>query len=153
MHADELARAVAEGLMAQEGTSPAWGLELQAASEGYARVAMTVRADMLNGYATIHGGMVFALADSAFAYACNSRNQATVAQAASIAFLAPAREGDRLVAEAREESLAGRSGVYLVSVRTADGRDIASFQGLSRTVGGTVLEGDPPHVVHPHRKG
>jgi acyl-CoA thioesterase len=152
MDPDQLARTIANLLAAQEGTTPAWGLEIEAAAEGYARVAMTVRADMLNGYQTIHGGMVFALADSAFAYACNSRNQATVAQAASIAFLTPAREGERLVAEAREQSLVGRSGVYIVSVRTSDGRDVASFQGLSRTVGGPLVDGDPPHVVHAHRK-
>lgn len=154
MTPDDLARATADVLIGQEGTSPAWGIELLEAREGYARVAMRVRADMLNGYHTIHGGMVFALADSAFAYACNSRNQATVAQAASIAFLAPAREGERLIAECREESLVGRSGVYLVKVTCeADGRAIASFQGLSRTVGGPVFEGDPPQIVHAHRKG
>lgn len=152
MQADQLAHTVAAALMAEEGTSPAWGLELEAAGEGYARVAMVVRADMLNGYQTIHGGMVFALADSAFAYACNSRNQATVAQQASIAFLSPAREGERLVAEAREQSLVGRSGVYVITIRTADGRDVASFQGLSRTVGGDVVGGQPPRVVHAHRK-
>lgn len=153
MNPDQLAHATAEALMRQEGTSPAWGLELLEAREGYARVAMTVRADMLNGYQTIHGGMVFALADSAFAYACNSRNQATVAQQASIVFLSPAREGERLVAEAREQSLVGRTGVYLISIRSEDGRDVASFTGFSRTVGGPVVEGDPPQVVHAHRKG
>lgn len=153
MNSDQLARIVSEALMAEEGTSPAWGLELQEAREGYARVAMTVRADMLNGYQTIHGGMVFALADSAFAYACNSRNQATVAQQASIVFLSPAREGERLIAEAREEALAGRGGVYAISIRTEDGRDVASFTGFSRTVGGPVIAGDPPQVAHAHRKG
>jgi acyl-CoA thioesterase len=152
MQPDQLARTVAEALMAEEGTSSAWGLELEAAGEGYARVAMTVRADMLNGYQTVHGGMVFALADSAFAYACNSRNQATVAQQASIAFLSPAREGERLVAEAREQSLVGRSGVYVITIRTSDGRDVASFQGLSRTVGGDVVGCEPARVIHAHRK-
>jgi acyl-CoA thioesterase len=95
---------------------------------------------MLNGYGTCHGGMIFAIADTAFAYACNSRDIATVAQAASIAFLAPAREGDVLVAEARETMLAGRAGVTHVEVRTADGRTIASFQGLSRSIGGAVID-------------
>jgi len=153
MHPDQLARTVAEQLMLAEGTTPTWGLELLEAREGYARVAMVVRADMLNGYQTIHGGMVFSLADSAFAYACNSRNQATVAQQASIAFLSPAREGERLIAEAREQSVVGRSGVYVISVRTEDGRDVAHFQGLSRTVGGEVVAGDPPAIVHAHRRG
>lgn len=134
-----LPRRVAEALIAAEGTARVWGLELEEVGEGYARVRMLVRADMLNGHRTAHGGMIFALADSAFAYACNSRNEVTVAQQASIAFLAPAREGDVLIAEAREDALAGRNGVYSVIVRTEDQRAIAHFHGLSRTVGGAVL--------------
>ena len=139
---DALARRVAEHLLSREGTGPAWGIDIEEAREGYARIAMTVRSDMLNGHAIAHGGMIFALADTAFAYACNSRNVSTVAQAASIVFLAQAKAGERLVAEAREQALSGRSGVYAVSVTTADGRKIAEFQGLSRSLGGSVLE--PP---------
>jgi len=138
--ADGLALKVAKAMLAREGTGPAWGLELLAARTGYAKVAMRLRADMLNGHGTAHGGMVFALADTAFAYACNSRNQTTVAQQASIAFLSPAREGERLTAEAVELSLSGRSGVYRVSVTGEDGRAVAEFTGLSRTVGGPVVE-------------
>ena len=138
--ADALALRVAQAMLAREGTGPAWGLELLAARTGYAKVAMRLRADMLNGHGTAHGGMVFALADTAFAYACNSRNQTTVAQQASIAFLSPAREGERLTAEAVELSLSGRSGVYRVSVTGEDGRAVAEFTGLSRTVGGPVVE-------------
>ena len=141
--ADQLARRVAETMLAQEGTGPAWDIAIEAAREGYARIAMTVRADMLNGHGIVHGGMVFALADTAFAYACNSRNQASVAQQASIVFLSPAREGERLVAEATEQALAGRSGVYQVTVHTADGRAVATFTGLSRTIGGQVVEEAP----------
>jgi acyl-CoA thioesterase len=137
-NADELARAVAETMLAREGTGPAWGLELESAREGYARVAMTIRPDMLNGHGTAHGGMIFALADSAFAYACNSRNATTVAQHAAITFLAPAREGDRLTAEAQERAGEGRSGVWDVTVRCGE-QVVAVFQGLSRTVGGTVV--------------
>ena len=137
--ADALARRVAETLLAREGTGPAWGLVIEEAREGYARVRMPVRADMLNGHAQAHGGMIFALADTAFAYACNSRNVATVAQHASIAFLGPAVSGDVLIAEAQETALAGRSGVYRVSVATADGRKIAEFTGLSRSLGGSVI--------------
>lgn len=137
---DTLARDVAEKLMAREGTAPAWGLELEQVQEGHARVRMTVRDDMLNGHDSVHGGMIFALADTAFAYACNSRDVATVAQSATIAFLAPAALGDVLVAEARELMLANRSGTYQVEVRTADGRAIASFHGLSRAVGGSILD-------------
>lgn len=138
-HPDDLARAVAETMLAREGTGAAWSVELEAARQGYARAAMTIRADMLNGHRTAHGGMIFALADSAFAYACNSRNQATVAQHAAISFLSPVREGERLTAEAQERTLEGRSGVYDVVVRAGE-RVVAVFQGLSRTVGGTVLE-------------
>jgi len=139
--ADNLARRVAETLLQREGTGPAWGVVIEEAREGYARVRMNVRADMLNGHGSAHGGMIFALADTAFAYACNSRNETSVAQSASIAFLAPALAGDVLAAEAREVSRSGRSGVYQVSVKTADGRSVAEFTGLSRTIGGAVVEG------------
>ncbi|MBV9370179.1 MAG: hydroxyphenylacetyl-CoA thioesterase PaaI [Alphaproteobacteria bacterium] len=138
MDGNATADKVARAMLAAEGAGPAWGIALLEACEGYARICMTMRADMLNGHGTAHGGMIFALADSAFAYACNSRNLRTVAAQASIVFLAPAREGDVLVAEARERSLAGRSGVYDVSVRTEDGRAIAEFTGFSRSVGGEV---------------
>jgi acyl-CoA thioesterase len=136
---DHLADKVARAMLAAEGTGPAWGLELEEVREGYARVGMRIRADMLNGHGSAHGGMIFALADSAFAYACNGRNAKTVAAHASIAFLDAAREGERLVAEAREAGLAGRSGVYNVTVRGEDGRAVAEFQGLSRSLGGPVI--------------
>jgi acyl-CoA thioesterase len=138
--ADRLARRVADHMLAQEGTGPAWGIVIEEAREGYARLAMTVRADMLNGHRIAHGGMIFALADTAFAYACNSRNVANVAQQASIVFLAQASAGDTLVAEATEQATAGRSGVYAVTVRTAEGLNVAVFQGLSRAVGGSLIE-------------
>lgn len=136
---DVTPRRIAEHMMSREGAAPAWGLVLEEAGAGYARVSMTLRPDMLNGFDGAHGGMIFALADAAFAYACNSHNVATVAAQASIVFLASPKVGDILVAEAREEALAGRSGVYAVGVRTSDGIDIARFQGLSRTIGGAVL--------------
>ena len=139
MNADETADKVARFMLAAEGTGPAWGVRIEEAREGYARISMTVRADMLNGHGTAHGGMIFALADTAFAYACNGRNLRTVAAHASIAFLDAARVGETLVAEAREAALAGRSGVYTVSVRGGDGRAVAEFQGLSRSLGGEVL--------------
>jgi acyl-CoA thioesterase len=141
--ADRLARRIAETMLMQEGTGPAWGVDLEEVREGYARVAMTIRPDMLNGHGIVHGGMVFALADTAFAYACNSRNQTSVAQQASIAFLSAAREGERLVAVAEEQALAGRSGVTQVAVHTKDGRAVAIFTGLSRAVGGQVIEDNP----------
>lgn len=138
--ADNLARRVAETLLQREGTGPAWGIAIDDAREGYALIRMKLRDDMLNGHRIGHGGMIFALADTAFAYACNSRNENTVAQNASISFLAPAQPGDVLIAEAREVSRSGRSGVYQVSVCTADKRVIAEFTGLSRTIGGPVID-------------
>ena len=137
--ADQLASKIAHSMLAAEGTGPAWGVEIEEAREGYARVRMTVRGDMLNGHGIGHGGLVFALADTAFAYACNSRNVRTVAAQASIVFLDKVGEGEILVAEAEEVALVGRSGVCTVSVRTADGRAVAEFQGFSRTVGGPVI--------------
>ena len=142
MNADALADKIARRMLAAEGTGPAWGIEIEEAREGYARVRMTLRPDMLNGHAIAHGGMIFALADTAFAYACNSRNVTTVAAQASVVFLDAAREGETLIAEAREVALAGRSGVTHVSVRGEDGRAIAEFQGYSRTLGGPVVEID-----------
>ena len=140
--ADTLARRVADRLHAREGTSAALGVEIEEVREGYARIAMIVRKDMLNGKAITHGGMIFTLADTAFAYACNSRNVNTVAQSATVVFVAPGREGDRLVAEAREESQTGRSGVYAVKVKNQNGENIAVFQGLSRSIGGAILDED-----------
>ena len=138
MNANATADKVARAMLAAEGTGPAWGVEIIEAREGYARVRMPMRADMLNGHRTGHGGMIFALADTAFAYACNSRNLRTVAAQASIVYLQPAREGDVLIAEAKEQALVGRSGVYHVAVKSEDGRAIAEFTGFSRTVGGPV---------------
>jgi acyl-CoA thioesterase len=140
MNADALADKIARRMLAAEGTGPAWGIEIEEAREGYARIRMTLTAAMLNGHKIAHGGMIFALADTAFAYACNSRNVTTVAAQASVVFLDAAKEGEMLVAEAREVALAGRSGVTHVSVRGADGRAIAEFQGYSRTLGGPVVE-------------
>ncbi len=138
--ADDLARRVAEAMLANEGTGDAWGIVLEEARLGYARISMTLRADMMNGHGAVHGGITFALADTAFAYACNSRNQTTVGHQATISYLASAGVGDVLVAEARETALVGRTGTYHVAVRTADGRAIAEFMGTSRTVGGPYLK-------------
>ncbi len=140
MNPDELASRVAHGMLAAEGTGPAWGIVIEEARAGYARLSMAVRADMLNGHRIVHGGMVFALADTAFAYVCNGRNEKTVAAQASIVFLGSAGEGETLIAEAGEVATAGRSGVTRVAVRTRDGRPIAEFTGYSRTVGGAAVE-------------
>lgn len=141
MDANELANAVAHRMLADEGTGPAWGIVIEEARAGYARLSMKVRADMLNGHGIVHGGMVFALADTAFAYVCNGRNERTVAAQASIVFLGSAAEGETLVAEAEEVAVAGRSGVTRASIRTNEGRAIAEFTGYSRTIGGPVLPG------------
>ena len=142
MSTDGKAAAIAAAMLAAEGTGPAWGIEIEEAREGYARIRMRLRPDMLNGHGIAHGGMIFALADTAFAYACNSRNVRTVAAQASIAFLAPAESGEWLVAEAEEQALVGRSGVYGVKVSGEDGRAIANFQGLSRSLGGPAIAGN-----------
>jgi acyl-CoA thioesterase len=140
MDTDELASRVAHRMLSEEGTGPAWGIRIDEARAGYARLSMTIRRDMLNGHRIVHGGMVFALADTAFAYVCNGRNEKTVAAQASIVFLGSAREGETLIAEAEEAATARRSGVTRVSVRTADGRPIAEFTGYSRTIGGAVFD-------------
>ena len=140
MDANELASAVAHGMLAAEGTGPAWGIKIEEARAGYARLSMPIRADMLNGHRIVHGGMVFALADTAFAYVCNGGNEKTVAAQASVVFLGSAAEGETLIAEAEEAATAGRSGVTRVSVRTSDGRAIAEFTGYSRTLGGPVID-------------
>jgi acyl-CoA thioesterase len=126
-------------MLAAEGTGPAWGLKIEEVRQAYARVSMVVRADMLNGDGFAHGGMIFALADSAFAYVCNGANHASMAAQASIVFLDKVREGETLTAEATEVAREGRGGVTRVAVRTADGRAVAEFTGYSRTFGGPVL--------------
>ena len=139
MDANELANRVARGMFAAEGTGSAWGIVIEEARAGYARLSMKVRSDMLNGHGIVHGGMVFALADTAFAYVCNGRNEKTVAAQASIVFLGSAEQGETLIAEAGEAATAGRSGVTRVAVRTSEGRAIAEFTGYSRTLGGAVI--------------
>jgi acyl-CoA thioesterase len=137
--AEETAAAVGAAMYARDGASKALGMALEEVRPGYARLRMTVRREMLNGHGTCHGGLVFALADSAFAFACNSRDVATVASGCTIEFLAPAEEGDVLVAEAQERSLEGRNGVYDVDVRLAEGRLVATFRGRSAATRGRVL--------------
>lgn len=136
-----LAAATADAMWARDRTAQALGMRLVKIDAGQATLAMTVRSDMVNGHHICHGGMIFTLADTAFAYACNSYNQNTVASAANIDFLAPAREGETLEAEAIERSAAGRTGVYDVSVRTADGRIVALFRGKSARISGQVIDG------------
>jgi len=137
--ANELASRVAHKMLAGEGTGPAWGIRIEDVREAYARISMVVRADMLNSHGITHGGMIFALADTAFAYVCNGKNEKTVAAQASIVFLGSANEGETLIAEAEAAATAGRSGVTRVAVHTSDGRPIAEFTGYSKTIGGAVI--------------
>jgi acyl-CoA thioesterase len=138
--ANELADRVARTMLAAEGTGPAWDIRIEEVREAYARLSMTVRADMLNGHGYAHGGMIFALADTAFAYVCNGANHASMAAQASIIFLDKVREGETLIAEAEEAAREGRAGVTRVAVRTSEGRKVAEFTGYSRTLGGAVVE-------------
>ena len=138
--ANALAQRVASAMLASEGTGPAWGIEIEDAREGYSRIRMRLRPDMLNGHGKAHGGMVYALADTAFAYACNSRNLRTVGAQATMVFLDGAEAAEMLIAEAQEQVVVARSGVYNVSVRTDAGRPIAEFQGFSRSIGGPYIE-------------
>lgn len=135
----EIAERSAAAMWAQDRLSPALGMEIVTVGPGTATLRMRVRGDMLNGVGTCHGGMIFSLADSAFAFACNSRNAVTVAQHCDVTFHAPGRAGEMLVAEAREVTRAGRSGLYDVSVARDDGTLVATFHGHSRTISGTLF--------------
>lgn len=135
-----LAELAGKTMYGRDPASQALGMRLDAIRPGYARMSMRVRADMLNGHATCHGGYIFMLADSAFAFACNSHNFNTVGAGCSIDYLAPGREGDLLVAEAVEQALAGKTGVYDIRVTNQDGRTIALFRGKSHRVSGLVAE-------------
>ncbi|MFV0291803.1 MAG: hydroxyphenylacetyl-CoA thioesterase PaaI [Paracoccus sp. (in: a-proteobacteria)] len=135
----ELAEASAEAMWNNDNASQRLGMKIEHISPGTAKLSMLVTDAMTNGHDNGHGGYIFTLADSAFAFACNSYNTITVGQAASINYVAPARLGDRLIASAREVSRTGRSGVYDVEITNQDGWQIAHFRGLSRTVRGTHL--------------
>jgi len=137
--AQALAEAVAAAMYARDPASQGLGMTIDAIGPGYARMSMPVRADMLNGHQTCHGGFIFTLADSAFAFACNSYNLTTVGAGCTIDYVAPAREGDVLSASAVEQSLAGKTGVYDVKVTAQDGRTIALFRGKSHRVSGEVI--------------
>jgi acyl-CoA thioesterase len=135
-----LARRIALHLHATEGVAETFGLVMEGAGVGWARCSMVVKESMTNGHKVCHGGVLFSLADNAFAWACNSRNVISFAQSAAISFIVPARIGEKLTALAREEAAEGRTGVYTVTITADDGRTIAVFHGLSRTAGGKVVE-------------
>jgi len=140
----ELARRCGESMYANDHASQGLGIRIEAIGPGFARMSMRVRRDMLNGYGTCHGGFLFTLADSAFAFACNSRNDATVAAGCSIEFLRPGREGEMLIATAQERALSGRTGIYDTAVVNEGGETIAVFRGKSARVKGEVIASAAP---------
>ncbi|WP_246051190.1 hydroxyphenylacetyl-CoA thioesterase PaaI [Nocardioides guangzhouensis] len=142
MTPDEKARRCADLMWADDRASQALGMEVVDVGPGRATLRMTVRPDMVNGHDIGHGGMTFTLADSAFAFACNSHNRRTVAAGAEVRFRAPTHGGDVLVASAVERSRSGRDGVYDVTV-TRDGTVVAEFTGRSKEIGGTFFEEAP----------
>ena len=141
--AQVLAERVADSMYARDTASIALGIRIETVGPGRADMVMAVRPDMLNGHAICHGGFIFTLADSAFAYACNSYNLATVASGCSIDFLAPARAGDVLTARAHERSASGRTGVYDIEVVNQRGEKIALFRGKSYRINGHVIPESP----------
>ena len=143
---DEIARASAAAMLAEDRASAAVGIELVSVAPGRATMTMTVRPDMVNGHDIAHGGYVFLFADSAFAVACNSYGQRAVAAGCDIAFLQPVRVGERLTAEATERHRGLRSGLYDVAVRRDDGTVVAELRGRSRTVAGTLIDLDGAHA-------
>jgi len=136
----ERAEKSAAAMWADDHASKWAGMEITHVDEGEATLELTVAQHHCNGHGICHGGVTFMLADSAFAFACNSRNQATVAQHNVISFTAPGRLGDRLIATAREVSLTGRSGIYDVTVTNQDGQQIAEFRGFSRAIKGQLFD-------------
>ncbi len=139
--AQALAEACAAAMFARDRAAQALGIAIEASGPGFARLGLTVDESMLNGHGTAHGGVAFTFADTAFAYACNSRDTPYVALNATISFSLPVRAGDRLAAVAHERTLAGRTGVYDVTVtRVADGAVVALFRGTCYRISGSVLE-------------
>ncbi|MEP3277742.1 MAG: hydroxyphenylacetyl-CoA thioesterase PaaI [Stappiaceae bacterium] len=134
-----LAEAASDAMWAGDKASKGMGMQREHVGPGEARLSMIVTEAMANGHGMCHGGYIFSLADSAFAFACNSYNQNTLAQHCAISFLVPAAIGDRLTATASERHREERSGIYDVAVSRADGTLIAEFRGHSRTIKGTHI--------------
>ncbi len=139
MTPQELAEASAAAMWNDDSASQRLGMALDRVAPGEAVLSMTITDQMTNGHGMCHGGYMFLLADSAFAFACNSYNQRVVAQACAISYLQPVERGTRLVAHAREISRRGRSGIYDVRVSTEAGDVVAEFRGQSRVIPGTHL--------------
>jgi len=150
VQAQDLARRVGESMYAADAASrETMGIELLACEPGRAVMRMVVMPLHLNGHKICHGGFIFTLADSTFAFACNSRNHNTVANGCSIEFLRPAHEGDVLTAESVEQNLAGRHGIYDIRVNNQKGQAVALFRGKSTQIAGTVIPADEEHKETP----
>ncbi|MBZ0146807.1 MAG: hydroxyphenylacetyl-CoA thioesterase PaaI [Pseudorhodoplanes sp.] len=141
MDAATLARACADAMWKDDAATRSLGMKLISVAPGQAVITMTVTDRMVNGHSVCHGGYIFTLADSAFAFACNTYNQRTVAQHCAVTFLASAQLGDKLVARAVERQRSGRSGIYDITVTREEGNVIAEFRGHSRTIEGEILAG------------
>jgi acyl-CoA thioesterase len=140
-----VAEAVGRAMLAEDEASRGLGMVLDEVAPGLARMRMPVRADMINGHELCHGGLIFTLADSAFAFACNARNRVTVAAAAEIQFISPARHGETLLAVARERTATGRTGIYDIEVtEERSGRLVALFRGRSHRIDGTIVDETQP---------
>jgi acyl-CoA thioesterase len=140
MTPQERAKQVALAMMAKDKASRSLGMNVTHIAPGAATLTLRVSEDMLNGHNMCHGGYIFTLADSAFAFACNSYNRLTVAQQNQITYISPGQLGEMLTATATETALAGRSGVYDVLVHGEDGRTVATMRGLSRTIKGQIFD-------------
>jgi acyl-CoA thioesterase len=135
----QLAEATAQSMYEADACTRALGIEILEVRPGYARLQMNVRPDFLNGHDICHGGLIFTLADSTFAFACNSYNISTVAAGCAIEFLRAVRGGDRLTAEGIEQTLNGRTGIYDIRVTNREGETVAMFRGKSAQIKGTVI--------------
>lgn len=134
-----IAEAVRDRMFAEDAASRGLGMQVEAVGSGFSKLSMTVRPDMLNGFKTCHGGFIATLADSAFAFACNSHNEVTVASGIVVDFLAPVYEGDVLQAECHEVALTGRTGVYDITVTNQDGKTVVVMRGRSHTMKGKAV--------------
>ena len=141
----QIAERCAEALWPGDRAAQGMGMDLVEIGPGQARLRMTVREDMVNCHGICHGGYIFAVADTAFAYACNSYNQRAVASGVDINFLAPAQLGDTLTAHGHARQQGGRSGVYDIEVANQDGKQIALFRGRSTRIKGPIFDNGNDH--------
>lgn len=138
----QLAESCAKAMFARDQASQKLGIQIESIAPGRAVLSMTITEDMIQGHGSCHGGYLFALADSAFAFSCNTYDKATVASGCSIDYLYGAEAGDRLIATGEEQSRGGRTGVYDITLTNQDGRKVALFRGKSYQVRGPVINSE-----------